>query len=292
MTSSLPPMIHAYRSAEQALCVNSFLVEGEEGVVAIDAPMFVSDARAHRARLDALGKPLSGVLITHPHPDHYNGVTELVAGYDVPVIALADVDREIRTSDAGKRARWGPVFGDEWPEVSTFPNRVVPAGEPVELAGLRITSLDLGRGESVSETVWILDGPRPPIAFVGDLVFESTHPYIADGMTAAWIDALGRAQELLDPATILYVGHGAPVGHSMSVLQEQKRYLLMLREVVHRLAGGASELSKDAKEQLVAAMTSYTGGARMTYLLEWGSDGLAGELAEHGIQLESAPAAA
>lgn len=277
------PMVHVYRTAEQALCVNSFIVEGEDAVVAIDAPMFVSDARAHRARLDALGKPLAGVLITHPHPDHYNGMTELVSGYDVPIIALPDVDREIRDSDAGKRAQWAPVFGDEWPKVTTFPNRVVPPDEPVELGGFRFTPIDLGAGESVSETVWVLDGPRPPVAFVGDLVFEGTHPYIADGMTSAWIDALSRAQELLDPATVLYVGHGAPVGHPTSVLQEQKRYLLMLREVVHRLAGGASELSDQEKVQLVEAMTAYTGGARMTYLLEWGSDGLAGELAKNGI---------
>lgn len=275
----LPPMIHAYRSAEQALCVNSFLVEGEQAVVAIDAPMFVSDARAYRARLDALRKPLAGVLITHPHPDHYNGVAELVDDDQVPIIALPDVDQEIRARDPEKRARWVPVFGDEWPKSARYPNRVVPAGAAVELAGLRFTPVDLGPGESVSETIWVLEGPRPPIVFVGDLVFEGTHPYIGDGMTAAWIDALTRAQETLDPAAVLYLGHGSPVGLPSSVLQEQKRYLLMIREVVRRLAQGATELSAEQKKQLVETMTTYTGGARMTYLLEWGSDALAAELA-------------
>lgn len=275
-------MIHPYRSAENALCVNSFLVEGEDGVVAVDAPMFVPDARAYRARLDALGKPLAGVLVTHPHPDHYNGLTELVAGHDVPIIALTDVAEEIRARDSEKRARWAPVFGDNWPESTTFPNRVVPAGEAVELAGLRFTSIDLGPGESVSETLWLLEGSRPQIAFVGDLVFEGSHPYIGDGMTADWIDALNRARDLLDLAAVLYVGHGSPVGHPASVLQDQKRYLLMLREVVRRLAGGAAELTADAKKELVELMTDYTGGARMPYLLEWGSDALAAELAaEH-----------
>ncbi|MFW6034058.1 MAG: MBL fold metallo-hydrolase [bacterium] len=274
----MPPMIHAYRSAEQALCVNSYLVEGDDGVVAVDAPLLVSDARAARARLDALGKPLAGVLITHPHPDHYNGVTELAGDLDVPVVALADVDREIRARDADKRAQWAPVFGDNWPKVTTFPNRVVPVDEPVELAGLRFRPMDLGPGESVSETVWLLDGQRPPIAFVGDLVFEDSHPYVADGTTAAWIDSLTRAQRLLDPATALYVGHATPVGHPTSVLQDQKSYLLMLREVVDRLAEGAGELTAAAKEELVETMTAYTGGARMSFLLEWGSDAVAAEL--------------
>src|SRR5262249_41121629 len=139
--------------------------------------------------------------------------------------------------------------------------------------------IDLGPGESVSETIWMLNGLRPPIAFVGDLVFEGTHPYLGDGTTAAWIDALARAQELLDPAAVLYVGHGSPVGLPTAVLQEQKRYLLMIGEVVRRLARGATELAADQKRQLVEVMTAYTGGARMTYLLEWGSDALAAELA-------------
>lgn len=196
------------------------------------------------------------------------------------IVALPEVDREIRTSDEAKRTRWAPVFGTEWPSRSTFPNRVVEAGEPVELAGLTFNSIDLGPGESVSETVWILDDERPPIAFVGDLVFESSHPYIADGMTAEWLSSLSRAQDLLDPATVIYAGHGAPCGHASSVLQYQKRYLLMLREVVRRLANGAPDLTDAAKRELVDIMTEYTGGARMSYLLEWGSDGLAAELAQ------------
>src|SRR5712691_6382210 len=102
--------VHIYRSGETGLYVNSYLVEGGEGVVAVDAPLLLSDGHAFRARLEALRKPLLGVLITHPHPDHYNTVTELLAGAEVPVIALAEVEREIREKDDAKRAQWGPMF--------------------------------------------------------------------------------------------------------------------------------------------------------------------------------------
>ena len=68
----MAPIVHTYRSSESGLFVNSYLVEGAEGVVAIDAPLLLSDGRAFRARLEALNKPLLGVLATHPHPDHYN----------------------------------------------------------------------------------------------------------------------------------------------------------------------------------------------------------------------------
>ena len=88
--------MHTYRSGETGLFVNSYLIEGGDGVVAIDAPLLLSDGRAFRARLEALRKSLLGVLVTHPHPDHYNTIGLLLAGEDVPVIAHRDVDREIR----------------------------------------------------------------------------------------------------------------------------------------------------------------------------------------------------
>ena len=58
----MAPIVHTYRSGETGLFVNSYLVEGADGVVAIDAPLLKSDGRAFRARLEALKKPLLGVL--------------------------------------------------------------------------------------------------------------------------------------------------------------------------------------------------------------------------------------
>jgi glyoxylase-like metal-dependent hydrolase (beta-lactamase superfamily II) len=276
----MKPIVHTYRSSERALFVQSYLVESDDAVVSIDAPMFVSDARAYRARLDALHKPLVGVLITHPHPDHYNGVTQLVDGYSVPILALPDVDLEIRERDAAKRTQWGPFFGDEWPPTSTFPTATVADRDQVELGGLRFTAIDAGPGESVSETIWRLDGDDPMV-FAGDVVYNGLHPYIADGMTAAWIESLDRTAELLDRSTTLYIGHGPAVG--VTALQDQKRYLLMLREVVRRIAGGSEHLEPDAADEVVHAMRDYTGGAPLEWLLTRGGDAVAAELAREPV---------
>ena len=200
----MAPIVHTYRSGESGLFVNSYLVEGAEGVVAIDSPLLLSDGRAFRARLEALRKPLLGVLVTHPHPDHYNTIGELLAGEEVPVIAHRDVDREIRASDEAKRAQWGPMFGDEWPSSATFPNRAAADEETVELGDLRFTAWDFGPGESASETVWLLDGGD--IAFVGDLAFNGTHAYLADGRTEAWLRSIDRAEESLAGVRTLMSG--------------------------------------------------------------------------------------
>ena len=102
------PVIHRYAAGATGMFVNAYLVETPHGVVAIDATLTESDSKALRAQLDSLGKPLLAVLITHGHPDHYNGVTNLLAGRAVPppVLATAGVDSVIRANDAAKEAQW------------------------------------------------------------------------------------------------------------------------------------------------------------------------------------------
>ena len=45
-------------------------------MLVFDTSLLVSDIEALRARLAALKKTLLGVFVTHPHPDHFNGVPE------------------------------------------------------------------------------------------------------------------------------------------------------------------------------------------------------------------------
>jgi glyoxylase-like metal-dependent hydrolase (beta-lactamase superfamily II) len=113
------PIIHVVTASPAGLSVNGYLVEGKTGVVAVDSALTVSDSKALRARLDALGKPLLAVLLTHGHPDHYNGVSALVASNgkgsksEVPIYALNAVARVIHEWDAKKEAQWKPMFGAE-----------------------------------------------------------------------------------------------------------------------------------------------------------------------------------
>jgi glyoxylase-like metal-dependent hydrolase (beta-lactamase superfamily II) len=271
----MAPTVHTYRSGETGLFVNSYLVEGAEGVVAVDAPLLVSDGRAFRARLEALRKPLLGALVTHPHPDHYNTITELLAGEEVPVIAHGDVDREIRARDDAKRAQWGPLFGDEWPSGATFPNRTVADEESVDLGDLRLTAWDFGACESESETVWLLG--EGETAFVGDLAFNGTHAYLADGHTHAWLRAIDRAEEALAGVHTLYVGHGPPSGPA--VLAEQRRYLLMAREAIARAAGGRAQLSEGEANRVTSLMERYLPAAPLSWLVGAGASAVAAELA-------------
>jgi glyoxylase-like metal-dependent hydrolase (beta-lactamase superfamily II) len=280
----MPTAIYTYTAAASGLFVNSYLVETDEGVVAIDGNLLVSDARAFRARLDALHKPLLAVLVTHGHPDHFNGVVELVRGPgDVPIYATPEGKAVIDEVAEPKRAQWTPTYGEEWPKETAYPNAVVQDGETLALGGLRVRAHELGPCESASEAVFVVEAhdDGAPVAFTGDLFYNAHHSYNADGFTRAWLDALDRAPALLAGIDTLYPGHGRPAGPE--ALDAQRRYQLMLRETVRNLAGGEPSLSDAAKEQLTARMSAFLPDPALAWLVGLSADAVAAELAGEGV---------
>jgi glyoxylase-like metal-dependent hydrolase (beta-lactamase superfamily II) len=272
------PVIHTYRAAEPGLNVNSYLVEAESGVVVVDTSLLVSDIGALCARLRALRKPLLAILVTHPHPDHFNGVAAVVRDQEVPVYAAATVGKVIEQIAEAKREQWSPVYGPEWPAQTYYPDVLLADGDRVQLAELTFTVREMGPAESHADSYFLLaaDG-RPPVAFVGDLAFHGTHPYTADGHSASWLAALDLLAGELAGVGTLYPGHGAPAG--LGVLAEQRRYLLYYRELVRRLADGEPRLPEAAKAELAAGMQSFLPDAPLTWMIGLGADAVAAELA-------------
>jgi len=270
--------LYAYTAGETGLFANSYLLETGTGVVVVDTNLLVSDIAALRARVEALGKPLVAVFVTHPHPDHFNGVFELTRDLDVPVYATAAVAKTIREIADAKRAQWGPVYGDQWPAETAYPTVELGDGERIDIGGLEVTAHDVGPGESHADSYLIVDslGGRPA-AFIGDVAFHRTHPYTADGHSGAWLATLDRLAHTLADVPLLLPGHGPAAGPEL--LADQRRYLLFYREVVRRLANGGPALTEPAKAQLEAELRRFQPDAPLTWMIQLGADAVAAELA-------------
>ena len=207
------------------MAVNSYLVHGPAGIVVVDGQLTVADAGKVGAAVAETGKPLAGLLVTHPHPDHYAGAA-LIAP-DAPIYATPGVDAVMRRDDALKAQIVGAMMGEQWPEHRRFPDELVLPGTTVELGGLHFRVSDSGPGESDSDTLWWLDDRT---VFIGDVAYSGMHSYLADGHYEPWLAALTRLQQQVPADATLYVGHGEPVGPA--VLTAQQAYVTAFLDAV------------------------------------------------------------
>jgi glyoxylase-like metal-dependent hydrolase (beta-lactamase superfamily II) len=266
------PRIHRHSTGPQGALVNAYLVETDDGVVAVDGTLTVSDGRALRAQLESLGKPLLAVLVTHAHPDHYGGIVELVGRDDVPVIATAGVDAVIRRDDAVKEEILRPMFGDEWPRERMFPNRTVSSGEKLELGAASFTVLDLGPGESPHDSIWHLGDDRRTV-FLGDQVYDGKHAYLADGFHEEWLGNLERLRLELPADATLHIGHGGPV--TPAHFEWQREYIETFLEAVRSADWSQPDTAKAA---VVERMTRLLPTDELRFLMELSIEPVAAKL--------------
>ncbi len=244
----MTPRIHVYTAPADKFFVNSFLIETDQGVIVVDTQFLVSTARELGARLDGLGKPLAAVIVTHPHPDHYNGLPVLMQSRPpVPVYANAATIEGIRATQADKRATWTPVYGADYPTIDGLPDHPVGAEETLVIAGAELRLIDLGPCECADNAMVHL--PQANALIASDLIYNGAHPWLAEHRTAAWIDRLDEVKARFGDVGTVYAGHGSP--GPVTMFDEQRGYITDFRERVARDAG-ARDLDSAAVEAIVA----------------------------------------
>ncbi|WP_327692730.1 MBL fold metallo-hydrolase [Streptomyces sp. NBC_00459] len=209
--------IHSYMSPADTFHATTQLIETPARIIVIDAQLNPAYADEAAAYAEGLGKPLDRLIVTHAHPDHYNGI----ASFGVPVHVLPLVREQIAARPAARLPDGLAVPATDLnPSVDITPGTEVIDGVPFVFEAV-------SGGEAADQLVVKL--PEQGVLVAQDLVYHDVHLYLGNNDVTGWqqvVDALA-AESGYD--TIL-AGHGLPAGPE--VYEEIRRYLADAHELL------------------------------------------------------------
>ena len=269
--------IHTYTSNEPMLKVNAFIVEGADELVIVDSTLTKSDSLALRQQADALAKPISGIILTHGHPDHVAGAFNVKQNQDIPVFAVPAVKQLMLDTEQAKHAQWSGMFGDEWIPKWAYPTELVNNGDTVQIGKMKFTVLDIGAGgDCDANSIWLLEDENRA-AFLGDLLYKNNHTYMNDGGILRWLSNLQNLTPILKDFNEFYIGHG-PVC-DINDFEKQKAYFLHYCSEVLKATNGTAIFNDTSRKQFEQTMLSAYPDYGCQFMVALSADNVARELA-------------
>jgi glyoxylase-like metal-dependent hydrolase (beta-lactamase superfamily II) len=264
-----PLQLDVYNPGHAAIFpVSSVIVSGEHDAVLVDAQFGKAQAQQLVQRLQAGGKRLTTIYISHGDPDYYFGLDTLTQAFpDAKVLASAATVAHIRQTMDAKLAYWGPQMGADKPERLVVPQ--VLEGQRLTLEGQALEVVGLDGPQPDRSFVWI---PSIKAVVGGVVVAENIHVWMADTQSAKshadWLGTLAHI-EALGPRTVI-------PGH---YLGDSSRSLKAVRFTADYIRGFDAETAK-AKEAnaLIKAMKQRYPGLADESSLELGAKVAKGEM--------------
>jgi len=221
----------------------------------------LSEARLIADKIVELEKPLASILITHPHPDHYNGLASLLERFPgTRVHATAATIHGISETAEPKRVYWAPIVGSDYPQRFVIPDVTVGDGQHLSIDGIELIVYDFGPTECSDNTA--IELPQIDAVIISDLVYHGVHPWLAEGRSELWLAALSKAKDRFDSAQMVYAGHGTP--GPACIIGEQSAYINAVREIV----AGALQQDPDLSGKTRAAIQQRVRAAYENWPLE------------------------
>lgn len=221
--------------------VNSYLVDGDEGVTLIDTGLPWMGHERVRAALTEIGRSagdVTAILITHAHVDHTGGAAALLRDGDAQVYASVADAPAVR----GERRKPAPPVADRIPLLKPL-FRLIPNGQPATVDHLVGEQSEAGLPEDF--TVLDTPGHTPGhvsyllqrvggVLFVGDAAVASTNGTVGRG-------PMNRPEPIFD-ASVRHLAEQdfdvACFGHSASLHHDAAAAFRRFAASLHRHDGG------------------------------------------------------
>ena len=199
--------IHSFVAPDSSSRTATHIVETETSLVLVDTQLLRDYAEQFRAYADGIGKPISHVIVSHGHPDHYFGLEYFE---DRPSFALEATHEDIRQRQKFhlKSHREAEGECDAVTDRVRMPSEVLEPGEQ-EIGGVAFVFEQVRRAEDDDQLV--VRVPAAKTLILQDLMATDAHAFTAAGMIDSWIETLSSYAGEGEYTHVL-AGHGAPVG--------------------------------------------------------------------------------
>jgi glyoxylase-like metal-dependent hydrolase (beta-lactamase superfamily II) len=204
------------------------LIHGPGAAVVVDPPITRAQTTALADWIEARGKSLEYVYVTHWHGDHWLGAGQLLRRFPhATVLAGPATAQRIRASvaDGAVPQLWRTLFPDQMPDgAAEVVLQDVPA-EGFAIDGHRLHSVEVGHSDTDDSTV--LHVPELGLVVAGDVVYNNVHQYLAetpDGGLEAWHRALDQVAGL-QPRHVVAGHKDDRRDDSPANIDETRRYL-------------------------------------------------------------------
>ena len=218
--------------------ITSTLILGSRDAVLVDPPLTNAQAADVGDWIEASGRRLRQIYITHGHGDHWFGAIPLAKRFpDVAVRATEGTKAHMAGQNTPEfRAEfWDKVFPGQLPGGDVDVNVVNERG--FELDGVGLRPIEVGHTDTDATTM--LHVPEIGLLVAGDVVYNGVHLYLTEsggvGGIDAWLAALDVADNLRPTAVV--AGHKNPRAlDNPSQIQATRRYLTDARRLIESSA--------------------------------------------------------
>jgi len=202
------------------------LVYGKKDAVLIDTYLTIEQSKALADSIEATGKNLTTIYITHPHGDHFFSIQILLDRFPnakaVSTKSVVDDCAELVKPEVVKNF-WKARFPGQIPDVLTIPE--IMNGNSINLEGNKLLVEEMGFTDTHNSTSIYV--PSIGLVVAGDVVYNDIHPYQAEVTSQTrkeWIAALDKL-ESLHPKFVV-AGHKKPENPDSPVnILATKKYL-------------------------------------------------------------------
>jgi glyoxylase-like metal-dependent hydrolase (beta-lactamase superfamily II) len=203
----------------------STLIYGREDAVLTDPPLTTDQARLLGDWVDAKGRNLTDIFVTHGHGDHWFSAGLLAERFGARVVASPGVIAQMHANVAQRPLLWDKVYSGLIPDTPV--TAVSVPGNRFALEGHTLVIVDVGSTDSPDTSV--LHVPDLELVVAGDVIYNGVHMYLAQRVVAGsfepWREAIDTV-EALRPRHIVSGHQNAQLDDDAArQIAETRRYL-------------------------------------------------------------------